>query len=271
MKYNNGLFCLLIFLLVGCEGQPKLDAASICENNPTFCKGLNSDGWCVDQREAVVLSRYYLKQPEADEKQKYDALLNWEVYRGCIENAAALEFSKLKIRKTKRVVGYLTAIQEIEKLSEATKNSDNPYLLWYHWGRNNDRAALKKFIANQHLPDYNTPELQLNLATHYYNKDKAKTLRLLKNALSLYEPGEPVKRDIIDQLSSLYYQQADYSRSYIWSRVSELMGNESVNLDLLIRAGQLDEDKIDDLEDKADIVKALIDDAAYNPHAKPWL
>lgn len=271
MKYRNGLFCLLVFFIVGCEKQPRLDADSICKSTPAFCKGLNNDGWCVNQREAVVLSRYKLKQPYVQEKQKYDALLNWEAYRGCIENAASIEFNKLKIRKTKRVVGYLTAIQEIEQLSAATKDSNNPYLLWYHWGRNNDRAALKKFIANQNAPAYNTPELQLNLATYYYKKDRAKALRLLKNALSLYEQGEPVNRDIIDQLSSFYFQQEDYSRSYIWSRVSELMGNESVNLELLIRAGKLDADKVDELEEKADIVKTLIDDATYNPHAKPWL
>lgn len=273
MNYPKGAVPLLLLstLLTGCEQPNELNADTICNKNSAFCQGLNKDAWCADEREAVVISRYLVIKHDALEKQKYDALLNWEVYRDCIEKASAIEFNKLKIRKTKRVVGYLTALQEIDKLSAATQNSDDPYLLWYHWGRNNDRNALEKFLAAQDSPEYQTPELQLNLATVYYNKDRKKTLRLLKKALSLYKPGETVKRDIIDQLSSLYFQSKDYPRSYIWSRVSERMGNEAVNLDLVIRAGKLDEAAVDDLEAKAAILEDLIEDARFHPTARKWL
>ncbi|GGA70369.1 hypothetical protein GCM10011369_10070 [Neiella marina] len=229
-------------LIVGCDTQPSIKR--ICKRNPDICQGLNRDGWCQEQRDVVIKADYQVESTNRSEPALYNALIGWEDYRACIELAAQVEMKRLKIRQSQRVEGYIKAEQMLLDLNEETRNAKMPELLWYHWTRNQDKEAYKTYISYQDTDLLNKPELQLNLAAHYAQRDQEKAIEVLLKALSLYPNTDSMDQSIFTQLATLTYQLEDYRHSYIWTLVTQKLEIAPVNLQ------QFEEDNVLTIRDK---------------------
>ncbi|MCM2679473.1 DUF2989 domain-containing protein [Echinimonas agarilytica] len=215
-----------------------MDAKTICESYPAVCTGLNSDGWCKNER-AVVIEKEYAIKDQQKESDLYHALMGWRAYRSCIELAAQVEMKRLKIRQSQRVEGYIRAETRVIELEQATKNANLPELLWYHWSHFSDKNALDKYVSLESRGVLNTPELLLNLAGYYSAKDQEKAINLLLNALSLYEQEEDIDPQIFQQLTTLTYQVEDYRHSYVWALVTQKLEAAKVDFKRLDKASRM--------------------------------
>ncbi|MBW8191548.1 DUF2989 domain-containing protein [Neiella marina] len=220
----------LCTLLIACDTQPSIKR--ICARNPDICQGLNRDGWCQEQRDVVIKADFAVENSNRSEPALFDALIAWESYRTCIELAAQVEMKQLKIRQSRRVEGYIKAEEMLLALNEETRNAKMPELLWYHWTRNQDKEAYQRFIAYEDAGLLNTPELQLNLAAHYAQRDQEKTISILLRVLSMYDDNSQIDQSIFTQLATLTYQLKDYRHSYVWTEVTKQLAIAPVNMGL---------------------------------------
>ena len=103
----------------------------------------------------------------------------------------------------------------------ATRNSQDPYLLLWHWTNNTNELARQQFMALEGTKVLDEPELQLALGGIYANSDPEKAIATLQRGLSLYREGEQVNSRMLTSLSTLYMGQKQYGLAYLWGKVSE--------------------------------------------------
>jgi hypothetical protein len=224
------LAVMATILLTGCDEG--LTLRQICQEKPGLCSDLSADGHCNNERMGMIFERYAEAKLPSD-KNRYKLLVEAEKYSDCMALASQIEHIKLKEKKTRRVDGYLTSVQEIKRLSDQTKSSDYPPLLYYHWSRNGSASALEKFLALEGTKALNTPELTYGLATYYIKRDLPKTVKLLYKTLKLHKQDQPVNIEIYKSLSSIHYKLEKHSAAYLWAKVARLAGAEDVNLEEL--------------------------------------
>lgn len=219
------LFAPLLFTLAlsACDTGP--DLAKICSDSPELCNDFNEDSWCKRERVDMIISRNKLKNSQQD-VDKYYVLLAYEGYAKCMAHASKIEHIKLKHKKRNRVDNVVKAKQKIKELSDETKNSMQPELLYFHWTRYLNEGALEKFLAMEGSPELETPESQFNLATYYIKRDTDKTLSLLFHALELIKPNESVNKEIFKSLTTIFTDQREYKQAYIWLKVLNLYDPE---------------------------------------------
>lgn len=213
------LTLLSLFLLSACDKGP--DLAQLCEENPDICNEFTEDNWCRQERKDAAFSRYMLKQTGKD-KQKADLLIAYENYAKCMDHASKIEHIKLKHKKRIRVDNYLNAQEKIKRLSEETKDSEHPELLFFHWSRYLNETSLEKFLALQGSQQLETPQSQFNLATYYIKRDIDKTLSILFHALELLKPDEKIDSEIFKTLTTIYTDKKEYKQAYVWLKILTL-------------------------------------------------
>lgn len=217
-KQMQSIFLVLglSFFLIACEQGPNL--ADICEKDAEICSVFTPDSWCKNERKNTIFEASSLKNAPTDQK-KYILLLSYEAYAKCVAFSTKIEHIKLKEKRTARIKNYLKVKDLIETLSNETKNSNHPDLLFYHWSRYLDENALKKFLAMEGSALLETPTAQFHLATHYSKRDLDKTLSLLFHALELQQPEQVIDPEIFQTLSTIFIDKAKPKQAYIWLKV----------------------------------------------------
>ena len=248
MKY---LALMVSVLLLSACSEGQLTLRSVCEKEPGLCTDLNDDSHCNLQRRDLIMQRFEEKRLPSD-KNKYQLLVDFEKYSKCIELAAGIEHIKLKEKTTTRMLGYMTSLKEIKRLSDDTVTSDDPHLLYYHWSRNKSDSHLQRFLQAEQNNQLETPELQMALVSYYSKRDREKSIGLLHHALALY-PAEPkVDPEIYASLTSMFYKKKDYASAYHWALLAQQSGAFNVELQelkLYLEQAQLDHEKIKEAAD----------------------
>ncbi|MDM5103087.1 DUF2989 domain-containing protein [Aeromonas salmonicida] len=193
---------------------------NICANHPELCQDLVDDGWCRYERTDIIRSRFYL-QEEGTDRRKYELMRNLERYLKCAERSTNIEYKTAREQKSPRVEGMLAAGDQLAELDAATRNSQDPYLLLWHWTNNTNEQAREQFMALEGQPVLKEPELQLALGGMYAKSSPQKAITLMHHALSLYGEGDKVNSRILTSLSTLYMGQKEYGLAYLWGKVSE--------------------------------------------------
>ena len=193
---------------------------NICANHPELCQDLVDDGWCRYERTDIIRSRFYL-QEEGTDRRKYELMRNLERYLKCAERSTNIEYKTAREQKSPRVEGMLAAGDQLAELDAATRNSQDPYLLLWHWTNNINEQAREQFMALEGQPVLKEPELQLALGGMYAKSAPQKAITLMHHALSLYGEGDKVNSRILTSLSTLYMGQKEYGLAYLWGKVSE--------------------------------------------------
>ncbi|WP_234919850.1 DUF2989 domain-containing protein, partial [Aeromonas veronii] len=119
---------------------------NICSNHAELCQDLVDDGWCRYERTDVIRSRFYLKE-EGTDRRKYELMRNLERYLKCAERSTSIEYKNAREQKSPRVEGMLAAGDQLAQLDAATRNSQDPYLLLWHWTNNTNELARQQFMA----------------------------------------------------------------------------------------------------------------------------
>ncbi|HEH9440663.1 TPA: DUF2989 domain-containing protein [Aeromonas sobria] len=193
---------------------------NICGNNPELCQDLVDDGWCRYERTDVIRSRFYLKE-EGTDRRKYELMRGLERYLKCAERSTNIEYKAAKEQKSPRVEGMLAAGDQLAQLDATTRNSQDPYLLLWHWTNNTNALAHQQFMALEGTKVVDEPELQLALAGSYAKSDATKAIAILHYGLSLYREGDKINSRLLTSLSTLYMGQKQYGLAYLWGKVSE--------------------------------------------------
>lgn len=238
MNLKTPLIVCSLISLFGCNPDPTIN--ELCETHAQVCDDFIADSWCKAQRKQILLGYHDLDKANTDVN-KYRLLIKFEDYKECVSHAAKIEHIKLKEKQTYRLQNKEKALEKIKQLSEETQNSEDPYLLYYHWSRYLNKNALKKFTALEGSHQLETPELQFFLATYYTKIDDKKTLRLLYHALELYQDGDEINVELLKSLITIFTDKADYKKAYIWLKMLFLYqpDDKTINEDTLIHFAQL--------------------------------
>jgi hypothetical protein len=227
MKMTQLIPLSLCFTIMGCNKAPNF--AELCEQNPEICLEFEEDSWCKRERIVVGFANLTHKQ-QVSEQHKFEQLIAYEGYEKCMEHASKIEHIKLKVKRTMRINNIIKAQKKIKDISLATKNSDHPDLLYFHWSRYLDERALNKFIALEGHALLEKPARQVYLASYYAKRDPTKTLRLLYHALELYKADEMIDTEIFKSISSIFADKKEYKQAYIWSKVLHLYDPQDENI-----------------------------------------
>lgn len=245
----------LCIMLSACERNTTIRA--ICDNQPHFCEDLNQDGWCRSEKAKVIRARLAFSETPEDE-QRYHLLSSFHSYKECIEKVAFIEYKKKKERTTTRVQALLTATNEIERISKETQDSNNPYLLLYHWTYNSDQEAGKQLLSQEGSKELDNPTILQALAYHYSKLDIKYSIKLLKRAVALSKTSYP--DNIFDSIATMHLQSKDFESAYIWSLIAKAMGNKNVDETMIERYQQFTEAQVDKLKERAEQILDDIED-----------
>lgn len=213
------LSALASLLLQACNSEQNI--TELCEENVAICAEFVADSWCKSERKKILLS-YKSLNTQAIDFNKYNVLIALENYKECMSFAGKIEHIKLKEKRSVRLQNTENAIKKITALSNETKNSDDPYILYYHWSRYLEKTALHKFIKLEGSQALESPELQFFLATYYTKIDDKKTLGLLYHALELYKEGDKINPELLKSLITIFTDNEEYKQAYIWLKILEL-------------------------------------------------
>lgn len=227
MKIYKIAATLSLFTLMACDRGPNF--AELCEQHSEICEEFESDSWCKRERIKVGFANISEKLKPNDDN-KFQQLIAYENYKTCMAHASKIEHIKLKEKKTRRINNVLKAQDKIEKISNATANSEHPDLLYYHWSRYLDQSALDKFIALEGNKILEKPNRQVNLASYYIKRDPNKTLDLLYHALTLYPSDAKIDTEIFKSIASIFSEKEEYKQAYIWSKILHLYQPDDENL-----------------------------------------
>ncbi|WP_411991440.1 DUF2989 domain-containing protein [Agarivorans sp. DSG3-1] len=262
--------CLVVpLVLSGCDagfdlfGFGSRSVKSICKSNPELCEDLNRDGWCKKERSAVILSRFD-EMTEVTEQHQYELIKNYQAYNFCIELAASIEPKYDKSRKTQRVIGLLTSLEELQRLENDTRDSSHPYLSMYHWTQYRDLEARDRFLALEGQAVLNQPDLQWTLAIHYSGKDAKKTINILQNAFKLFPENAVIPAKYAEAITSQYMNLKDYRHAYLWAQIASHFDDHSrQDYSGLNHKLKLSEEQQKMLKDEAAIIYEQIDTRQY--------
>ncbi|EWH08577.1 hypothetical protein DS2_16564 [Catenovulum agarivorans DS-2] len=248
--------------LFGCEQGVTLK--SICKNTPEFCEDLNDDAWCKKERKEVIFGRFNESINPSDEV-RYKLITDFEKYSTCVEKASFIEHIKLKDKQTGRVKGFVTSVRELERLSKATADSNDPNLLYWHWSRNGDEDAMSRFLALRDSGVLQTPELQFKLATYYVKFNRDLTIDTLYRALELYGKDDVINPEILNTLSTLYLKEEKYKHAYVWGKLAKEFGVSDIDLAPLRAVLKTEGVPISQLDDIANDYETALEDGNFEP------
>ncbi|WP_299013565.1 DUF2989 domain-containing protein [uncultured Photobacterium sp.] len=256
IRFKILLPAICLTLLNGCYEQHS-STESLCESYPQICAETNlNDGQCRLQRTKLIWQRYDVLKNPAD-IEKYKELKFTYEYQKCLDYAARIEPTNLKERKNNRAKALIASYRSIDRLNKELAHSTDPEIIYYRLTQG-DKSALRQFLQLEGKPALETPELQLALATFYTDKDKEKTIQLLKHALELYEKGQGIKPEIIQSLATLSHQTKSIDSAYLWARVGSEFGIPVASQEKLVTYYPMPEEKRSLLNDKAEKISKAI-------------
>ncbi|PHR85668.1 MAG: hypothetical protein COA59_01620 [Colwellia sp.] len=231
MKFLTLFFLLL--LLSSCDSSQSL--TELCKENSQICQEFGQDNWCKSERINVALARIELKAINKDSL-KYNLLIAYENYVGCMGLASQIQHIKLKEKTTIRKNNLIKAKTKLVALSDQTLNSTHPHLLYYHWSRKLNKNALTQFLMLEGSAALENSISQFQLATYYVKKDKNKTLHLLFRSLELHQPNEKIIPEVFETLVTIFSNKGKPKQAYIWLKIYHLVTtkqNEQVKQQLV--------------------------------------
>lgn len=253
-------------LLTGCfEGRQ--NTKKVCGDNPELCAELNvGDGQCRFERSDLVFQRLAVKEKPSD-LNKFEELKLVKRYQRCMELVASIEPTTLKSKKTLRTEALFHAYEEIDRLNEELRDSYQPAIIYYRWSHG-DNAALEQFLKLEGTKYLETPELQLGLATYYVDKDKPKTIIILKHALALFDgkngdTREKVLPEAIKSLATANHASQNMDAAYMWAMVGKQFNLPITNQTQLDRMYPMSPAKRKLISDVADDIASAIDDGDF--------
>ncbi|MFC3093568.1 DUF2989 domain-containing protein [Alteromonas sediminis] len=266
-KFSTQSQFLLIFistlLLFGCDDLFKPTIPTICETNPDICAGLNEDGWCRAEKAEIIRHRYDHLNVTTD-SHIYTLLKHYEAYEACIEKAAGIRHIKYREKEANRMQGLLTAIDAQKKLIRQTKDTNDPYLLYYHWSRNNDDSARKRFLAQARQGNFDSADLWIKAASIHLKRDNEAARKSLYKALSYYDDVDDVDPMLFESLVTVNLDDERYASAYVWANVyAEVneMGQQALARTRPLLLAPVNYER---LEGIAWDVEAAINDGAFN-------
>ncbi|GHE83202.1 DUF2989 domain-containing protein [Thalassotalea profundi] len=242
---NRIIYINLLFILAlsACDSRPSF--STLCAENPEICQEFTKDTWCKRERIEVAYANWEHKENPHD-LEKFNQLIAYEKYEKCIAKASLIEHIKLKEKQTRRLNNLAITKEKIKRISEITKHSEHPRLLYYHWSRYLDKNALAKFLALEHTELLKTHESQFELATYYTKRDPIKTLGLLYHSLELVKPKQQINVEVFKAIATYFADKQEAKQTYIWLKVLRLYAPEDEDikqetLDNYIKGYQLDD------------------------------
>lgn len=224
MNYTNVILIVSLSLgLLSCDNRPNF--AQLCSEHPDICNEFKEDTWCKRERIGVGMSNYAFINKESELNQ-YHRLIAYEKYAKCMDFASQIQHIKLKHKQSIRIENGMLARKRIAEITEKTQNAEHPYLLYFHWSRYVDKAALEKFLKLEGSSLLETPRGQFYLATYYIKRDLDKTLGLLFHALELYKEGDEIESEIFKSISSIFAEKENAKLTYVWLKVAQLNSPE---------------------------------------------
>lgn len=261
---HYSLMLLMALGLVGCGDDRRASVAEICRNQPALCDDLNDDSWCRFER-ANVIEHRFLAQNGNPPEQQYLLLKGWEKYRDCMVLAAEVKKKENTAISANRTKGYLTSLAELEKLDRATANSSDPFLLYWHWSRHGQQQALEQLQALDQAGKLEFSELQFHLGSYYAKYEMDIAVKKMMRALELLPAHAPYLQELLGSLATLYYRKNDGDRAYLWLRIAELAEVQGANAQAVIAQFQLDDARVNALNDKAKTLFKQIEERKFVP------
>lgn len=313
MKYIILMF-LMVFL-AGCGSNEEISLAEVCESSGELCEKLVPDSSCKTLRRDVIVNSY-LAREEKDKARKeqleYKLLVNLEDFVKCSEKATFIEYdynkferedrdnnrttpltekeieerksfkANLKEREKKREQNYIFANYMLRGLSQRTKNSDNPYMLYWHWSRNGDENAIKKLEYLYEQNKVNSYRIHFYMSQYYSKFDKEKSVDLFFKALEMLPPEEYVDKESDDKkhdsstdgmsvhfpifrgLVTYYYNEKNYENAYIFAKLLERKNDQTANILEIIKFFESQQKEITEkAEDKIDLIDEALEEGKF--------
>ena len=217
------LMALTTLLVSGCfDSKPTTE--QLCEEHANLqCQQLNMrDGQCLNQREALILSRFEVLKSQSD-LDKLNTIKATYEYQQCLTSAAQIEPITAKEIKTKRSEALLHTYDAIDALSLELQTSTEPKVLFYRW-TTGDKKALREFLQLEGTKALESAELQYALATFYTQRDGNKTILILNHSLELLTEKDyenELHSIIIKSLASINHKEGNKKHAYIWALVGK--------------------------------------------------
>ncbi|MDD9179464.1 MULTISPECIES: DUF2989 domain-containing protein [Aliivibrio] len=217
------LVALATLLVSGCfDSKPTTE--QLCEEHANLqCQQLNMrDGQCLNQREALILSRFEVLKSQSDLDKLNTVKATYE-YQKCLTSAAQIEPITAKEIKTKRSEALLHTYDAIDALSLELQTSTEPKVLFYRW-TTGDKKALREFLQLEGTKALESAELQYALATFYTQRDGNKTILILNHSLELLTEKDyenELHSIIIKSLASINHKEGNKKHAYIWALVGK--------------------------------------------------
>jgi hypothetical protein len=305
----------IVMIFLGCkeqENKENISLSKICKESNNLCKKLTADHLCINLRREVIVNNYFAnkeKELEKKEKHQYELLVNLENFVSCSEKASFIEYDYKKMerrdkenkktglltkkeietrnnfkedlrkRDTDRKTNYIFSTYMLRGLNRKTKNSNNPYLLYWHWSRNGNNEAilkLEKMHENNQIDSY---RMNYYLSLHYATFDKEKSIDLMFSSLEKLPIKEYVDKEsnddlpnnnsihfsIFKSLVTYYYNKKDFEKSYIFAKLLEEKNDKSADIYKIIKYFEANKKSkiISRAEDKVELINKKLEKGAF--------
>ena len=227
-NFSTFILVLVTLTLSGCEYFTAKTVAQMCTEQPQICGDLNPDSWCRAEKAEIIKFRFEHQDGEPEED-KYNLMMYFEDYQVCIAKAAQIRHIKLREKETGRMKGLLTAQNELKRLSNETRYSENPYLAYYQWSRHGHEDSLKAFLYAAERGELHSAALNVAHASYLVKRDTAKAINALYTALSLYNEDEDIDPEVFNSLFTLHNERENLSEAVVWGLVGSEFDNSTMD------------------------------------------
>lgn len=314
MKYIGLL--LVMFLLSGCDTEKKeISLFEICNESGSLCEKLAVDSRCKALRRDVIINSYYARK-EQDEAKKggkeYNVLVSLEEFVNCSEKATFIEYNynkfkkedqlnnrtkplteeeiqarknfkdSLKERENTRRKNYIFANYMLRGMNQRTKESNDPFLLYWHWSRNGSEEAIKKLEEKVEKNEIKSYRMKFYLSQYYIKFDEEKSYELMMSSLEnlpkeeytnketskkIHETkmeGMSIHFSILRQFTDYYYQKGDYVKSYIFAKLLKMKNDNTANvLDIIKYFENENKSSISYIENKVEEINEALEEGKF--------
>ena len=103
------------------------------------------------------------------------------------------------------------------------------------------------------------------MGSYYAKYEVATAIKKMMRALELLPADAPYLQELLGSLATLYYRQNDADRAYLWLRIAELGDVQGANAKAVIPQFQLDNARVNALNDKAKTLFKQIEERKFVP------
>jgi hypothetical protein len=292
----------LFLILTGCQ-EERITLTEACEGLDGFCEaGIVADSSCKRERKTVLIQAYKLESEKTPLDQRQDLqfkqLNDLEELVACTYRQSLIEYKPVALKfpalaekspeeyspKEKTIVNkykqaivrrkqakqknYVHSQKYLEALANNTRDSEHPYLLYWHWSRESHEPAIEKLRKYHQEGRSFSYDMLYYLSLDYAKYDTFESKKLLLEALKAYpadlytekseeekniaknhaqSDGKRLHYPIIRDLISLYFKDENYKASYVWALVLHRNNDESADSGMIIdymEAKSKDKDKL---------------------------